>query len=78
LDNIITPNLAAESPFHEEESAYGRMRYKIQARQSHGTLDYRVDNAAVFEMLNTVISAHGNVKTWIKSGPVIVVTPATN
>jgi hypothetical protein len=66
-DVIVPPDSADDPPFGEEESAYGSMRDEIQARSHHGTHAYRVDNAAVFEMLNAAIAEHKNVKTWIKS-----------
>jgi hypothetical protein len=65
-DVIVPPQSAEDSPFAEEESAYGSMRGKIQARSPHGTHAYRVDNAAVFDMLKAAIAEHKNVKTWIK------------
>jgi hypothetical protein len=66
-DVVVPADLADDPPFGEEESAYGSMRDEIQARISHGTHAYRVDNAAVFEMLNAAIAENKNVKTWIKS-----------
>jgi hypothetical protein len=66
-DVIVPPELDDDPPFREEESAYGSMRDKILARSPHGTHAYRVDNAAVFEMLNAAIDEQKNVKTWIKS-----------
>jgi hypothetical protein len=45
----------------------GSTRDEIQARSPHGIHAYRVDNAAVFEMLNAAIAEHKNVKTCIKS-----------
>jgi hypothetical protein len=66
-DDVFPPNAAAYSPFGDKASMYGSMRYKIQARAPDGTHAYRVDNAAVFEMLNNAILEHKNVKTWIKS-----------
>jgi hypothetical protein len=66
-DDVIPPEAATDPPFGDEASTYGSMRDEIQARAPHGTHAYRVDNAAVFEMLNTAISEHKNVKTWIKS-----------
>jgi hypothetical protein len=66
-DVIVPPESSDDPPFGEEESAYGSMRDEIQVRSPHGTHAYRVDNAAVFEMLNAAIAEHKNVKTWIKS-----------
>jgi hypothetical protein len=40
---------------------------KIQARGPHGIHTYRVDDAAVFDMLIGSISEHKKVNTWIKS-----------
>jgi hypothetical protein len=66
--DIIVPPESAEDPlFGEEESAYWSILDEIQERSPHGTHAYRVDNAAVFEMINTAIAEHKNVKTWIKS-----------
>jgi hypothetical protein len=56
-DVIVPPKLDDDPPFGEKESAYGSMR-EIQARSPHGTHAYRVDNAAVFEMLNAAIAEH--------------------
>jgi hypothetical protein len=64
---IIPTESADDPPFGEEESTYGSIRDEIQARSPHGTHAYRVDNSAVFKMINAVIAEHKNVKTWIKS-----------
>jgi hypothetical protein len=66
-DVIVPPESDDDPPFREEALVYGSMRDKIQARSPHGTHAYRIDNAAIFEMLNAVIAEHKNVKTWIKS-----------
>jgi hypothetical protein len=66
-DVIILPESDEYPPFGEEESAYGSMRDKIQARSPHGTHAYCVDKAAVFEMLYATIAEHKKVKSWIKS-----------
>jgi hypothetical protein len=64
--------LDEDPPFGEEELAYESMHDEIQARSPHGTHAYRVDNAAVFKMLNATIAEHKNVKTWIKSFAVAI------
>jgi hypothetical protein len=45
---------------------YGQPRDEIAAQAAHGTPQFQVDNAEVFEMLNDAIGTHKNVKTWIK------------
>jgi hypothetical protein len=66
-DVIVPPESAEDPPLRDEDSAYASIRDEIQARSPHGTHSYRVDNEAVFEMLNSAIAEHKNVKTWIKS-----------
>ena len=48
-------------------SRFGSPRDEIEERAPHGTAEYQVDNARVFEMLNDAIGNHKNVKTWIKA-----------
>jgi hypothetical protein len=48
-------------------SRFGSPRDEIEERAPHGTPEYQVDNARVFEMLNDAIGNHKNVKTWIKA-----------
>jgi hypothetical protein len=62
-DIIFPPESAEDILFGEVESVYGSMLDVIQARSPHGKHAYRVDNAAVFEILNAAIAEHKNVKT---------------
>lgn len=66
-DKVEPNNEYDDPPFGEEDSIYGSLRDEIEARAPHKTHEYRVDNAAVFEMLNSSVAEHKNVKTWIKA-----------
>jgi hypothetical protein len=68
-DVIVPPESAKDTSFGEEELAYRSMRDKIQARSPHRTYAYRVDNAAVFEMLNAAISIINPFVLLVYSGP---------
>jgi Asp-tRNA(Asn)/Glu-tRNA(Gln) amidotransferase C subunit len=57
----------ADPPFGSPGTKYGSIRDEIQARAPHGTQEYHIDNAAVFDMLDEAISDHKNVKTWVKA-----------
>ena len=65
-DENIPPE-ALDPAFGTNGTAYGSPRDEIAARAAHGTPQFQVDNAKVFEMLNDAIGTHKHVKTWIKS-----------
>ena len=65
-DEIVPPNANEDLMFGQVGSVYGNVRDEIEARAPHGTPEYLVDNALVYEYLNEAINEHKNVKTWIK------------
>jgi hypothetical protein len=66
-DEIVPPDSAEAPPFGEEGSTHVSMRDESKARSPYETHAYRVDNAAVFKMLNAAFFKHKNINTWIKS-----------
>jgi hypothetical protein len=66
-ENKVVPHAATNPVFVTLGSMYGQPRDEIAARAAHGTPQFQVDNAKVFEMLNDAIGTHKNVKRWIKS-----------
>jgi hypothetical protein len=66
-DDEAVPLAANDPAFGTPNSIYGQPRDEIAARAAHGTPQFQVDNAKVFEMLNDAIGTHKHVKTWIKA-----------
>jgi hypothetical protein len=66
-DNVVVPPALTDPAFGIVNTVYGQPRDEISARAAHGTPQYQIDNAKVFEMLNEAIGTHKHVKTWIKS-----------
>lgn len=66
-DDEAVPLAADDPAFGTPRSIYGQPRDEIAARAAHGTPQFQVDNAKVFEMLNDAIGTHKHVKTWIKA-----------
>ena len=66
-DDVQMPLAALDPAFGAPNSIYGQPRDEIAARAAHGTPQFQVDNAKVFEMLNDAIGTHKHVKTWIKA-----------
>ena len=64
---VVAPNEATDIAFGMAGSRYGSPRDEVEERAPHGTPEYQVDNARVFEMLNDAIGNHKNIKTWIKA-----------
>jgi hypothetical protein len=64
---VEPPNEATDIAFGMMGSRFGSPRDEVEERAPHGTPEYQVDNARVFEMLNDAIASHKNIKTWIKS-----------
>ena len=64
---VVAPNEATDIAFGMAGSRYGSPRDEVEERAPHGTPEYQVDNARVFEMLNNAIGNHKNIKTWIKA-----------
>jgi hypothetical protein len=65
--DAAVPPSAGDPAFGSVNTIYGQPRDEIAARAAHGTPQYQVDNAKVFEMLNDAIGTHKHVKTWIKA-----------
>jgi hypothetical protein len=65
-ENEVVPPAVTDPAFGTINTIYGQPRDEIAARAAHGTPQFQVDNAKVFEMLNDAIGTHKNVKTWIK------------
>jgi hypothetical protein len=63
----IPPLQGIDPAFGEQDSMYGSLRNETLHRAPHGTPDFHVYNASVFDMLNDAPSDHKNVKTWIKA-----------
>jgi hypothetical protein len=64
---VDPPNEATDIAFGMIGSRFGSPRDEVEERAPHGTPEYQVDNARVFEMLNDAIGNHKNIKTWIKA-----------
>ena len=64
---VEPPDEATDIAFGIVGSLYGSPRDEVEERAPHGTPEYQVDNARVFEMLNDAIGNHKNIKTWIKA-----------
>lgn len=64
-DEVI-PAEATDPTFGEPGSRYTSIREEIAARASHEGAAYAVDNARVFELLNTACGELELVKAWIK------------
>jgi hypothetical protein len=66
-DDAAVPPEGNDLAFGTMDSIYGSLCDKIAARAAHGTPQFQVDNAKVFELLNDAIGSHKHVKTWIKA-----------
>jgi hypothetical protein len=66
-DDAAVPPEGDDPAFGTMDSIYGSLRDEIAARAAHGTPQFQVDNAKVFELLNDAIGSHKHVKTWIKA-----------
>lgn len=66
-DDAVVPPEADDPAFGTANSVYGSLRDEIAARADHGTPQFQVDNAKVFELLNDAIGSYKHVKTWIKA-----------
>jgi hypothetical protein len=64
---VDPPNEATDIAFGMMGSRFGSPRDEVEERAPHGTPEYQVDNARVFEMLNDAVGNHKNIKTWIKA-----------
>ena len=65
--DVVPPNEATDIAFGMAGSRFGSPRDEVEERAPHGTPEYQVDNARVFEILNDAIGNHKNIKTWIKA-----------
>jgi hypothetical protein len=66
-DDAVVPLEGDDPAFGSMDTIYGSLRDEIAARAVHGTPQFQVDNAKVFELLNDAIGLHKHVKTWIKA-----------
>jgi hypothetical protein len=64
---VEPPDEVEDTIFAKAGSCYGSPRDEVEERAPHGTQEYQVDNAKVFEMLNEGVSDHKNITTWIKA-----------
>ena len=64
---VDPPDETTDIAFGMVGSRFGSPRDEVEERAPHGTPEYQVDNARVFEMLNDAIGNHKNIKTWIKA-----------
>jgi hypothetical protein len=56
---------ADEPSFGETNTTFVSLRDEITTRASHQGMEFSIDNARVFELLNDAVNEHKNVKTWI-------------
>jgi hypothetical protein len=66
-NDAVVPLEGNDPAFGSMNTVYGSLRNKIAARAVHGTPQFQVANAKVFELLNNAIGLHKHVKTWIKA-----------
>lgn len=65
-DEPLVPDEDTDPPFGEPGTEYSSLRDEIKARATLGGDQYPVDNAKVFDLLNSAIAMHTHVKAWIK------------
>jgi len=63
---VAIPTAGGDPPFGDQNTVYASLRDEVAARADHEALQYSIDNARVFELLNEDVGEHKNVKTWIK------------
>jgi hypothetical protein len=64
--DAIVPAAADDPTYGEPDSKYESIRDEVSARASHTGAHFSVDNARVFELLNSACGEHELVKAWTK------------